>query len=392
MISVDKIKVFVVERDDELRNEVEEMLSNVEYIILAGEADSGKSATDQMERNSVDVLLIGAVEEGDKYMTAEKISLEFPEMAIVIIEDKLTEETMHKAFLAGAKDVAIRPFIPSKLVDTIYNANQYMKTKVHIHRDSNVKVKTGMGRVFTVFSTKGGAGKTFIAVNLAVSLVKITGKRVALLDFDLDFGNVALALNIIPKYTVADVVDEIKNIDQHYIENYLIPHDSGVKVLPSNAQPMVNEFINAEDIDTILRTVQSVFDYVVVDMPGRFYKPVNPAFAVADKLIVVTTPEMASVRNVKAALATLKELNYPRTKIRLVLNKVGRNDAIKQKDIEATLNYDVFAILRADYKKAPFSMNIGTPLVLRRSTANLSKDINHLARKLIEDSEKKKDK
>lgn len=388
---MDKIKVFVVEEDIEFRNEVEEMLANVDYITLAGESVSLKDAVGQLERNGVDVVLMGAIEEGDTYLAAEKLYAEFPETAIVILEEKLSEEIMHRAFIAGIKDIVIKPVVPSKLVDSIFNANNFLKTKAPAKKDNGIKSKTGLGHVFTIFSTKGGVGKSFIAVNLAVALAKLSGKRVALLDFDLDFGNIALALNIVPKYTVSDVVDEIMNVDQHYIENYLIPHDSGIKVLPSNTQPMINEFINAEDIDIILRTIQSVFDYVVVDMPGRFYKPVNPAFAVADRLLIVTTPEMSSVRNVKAALAMLKELNYPRTKIRLILNKVDRRDAIKYKDVETTLGYDIFAAIRADYARAAASMNIGIPVVTRKVGSVISRDINHLAKKLIDDCEEKKE-
>ena len=389
-MNMDKIKVFIVEKDITVRNEIEEMLSNVEYITLAGEADSMKSTTEQMARNTVDVLLIGAVSETDKYAVSEKLCLEFPETAIIMLEERLTEETMHKAFVTGAKDVIIKPVIPSKLVDSIYNVHQSYKTKSPVRKETNPRVKSGLGQVYTVFSTKGGVGKTFVSVNLAVALAKLTSKRVALVDLDLDFGNAALALNILPKYTVIDVVDEIKNIDSNYIENYLIPHDSGIKVLPANAQPMVNEFVNAEDIDIILKTVRSVFDYVVVDMPGRFYKPVNSAFALADKLIIVTTPEMASIRNVKASLAVLKDLNYPRSKIRLLLNKASRNDSVKLKDIEATLNYDVFASLKADYKEANYSMNVGIPLLSKKTAGILSKDIKHFTKKLIEESETKK--
>jgi len=120
-------------------------------------------------------------------------------------------------------------------------------------------------------------------------LAKTPDKRVCLVDLDLDFGNVALALNIVPRYTILDIVDEIRNIDQDLIESYLVPHESGIKVLPANAKPQINEFVNAEHIERILRALQGNFDYVVVDMPARFYEPVNPAFQFADALFMVTT-------------------------------------------------------------------------------------------------------
>lgn len=392
MNAMDKIKVLVLDVVSEERNKVAQMLLNVEYITVIGEVESSTEAVELIENNNIDVVLVGSAVEDDGYAVSEKLSSEYPELAIVIMDEKLQEETMHKAIFSGAKDVLIRPIVPARLVDSIYKANQHMKTKVLVHKESVPKTRrrASAGQVYTVFSTKGGVGRTFIAINLAVALAKTTGKRVVLVDLDLDFGNAALALNIVPKFTIADIVDDIRNIDQDFIESYLIPHESGIKVLPANAQPMMNEFINAGDIDVILKTLQNAFDYVVVDMPGGFSETVNPAFAVADKLLIVTTPEVASVRNVKAALITLGELNYPKSKIKVILNKVAKGDRIKLKDVETTLNQDVLAALRADYKEVISSLNLGIPFVIKNSSRPLTKDFVTLVKKLVDNTELKR--
>lgn len=394
MNSMDKIKVLILDTESEERTEIAQMLQNVEYIVLAGETGSAAEAAEVIEGNGIDVVLIGSGTEDDGYEVSEKLFAEYPEIAIVIIEDKLQEETMHKAFFSGAKDVLIRPVVPAKLVDSIYRANQHMKTKVLVHKESVPKVRrrSGVGQVFTIFSTKGGVGRTFISINLAAALAKSTGKKVVLVDLDLDFGNVALALNIVPKFTIADIVDDIRNIDQDYIESYLIPHESGIKVLPANSQPMMNEFINAGDIDVILRTLQNAYDYVVVDMPGRFSETVNPAFAIADKLLIVSTPEIAAVRNIKASLITLGELNYPKSKIKIILNKVSKSDKIKTKDVETTLNQEILATLRNDEKEAVASLNLGIPYVFKDSSRPLSKDFYNLVKKIIDNTEMKRHK
>lgn len=392
MNSMDKIKVLIVDLVSEERNEIAKMLLNVEYISLIGEVESSAETVEVIENNNIDVVLIGSKVEEDGYAVSERLFAEYPELAIIVLEDKLQEETMHKAFFSGAKDVLIRPIVAAKLVDSIYKANQHMKPKVLVHKESAPKVrrKTGQGQVYTVFSTKGGVGRTFIAINLAVALAKTTGKKVVLVDLDLDFGNAALALNVVPKFTIADIVDDIRNIDQDFIESYLIPHESGIKVLPANSQPMMNEFINAEDIDVILRTLQSAFDYVIVDMPGSFSETINPAFAVADKLLIVTTPEVAAVRNVKAALIMLGELNYPKSKIKVILNKVGKGDKIKLKDVETTLGQDVLAPLRVDYKEVISSLNLGIPFVIKNSSRPLTKDFVNLVKRLVDSTELKR--
>lgn len=384
---MDRIKVLILEVTQEERNTLSEILNNVDYIVLAGEADSIDEAVDIIEDTIVDVVLLGSGIEEDGYKVAEKLSIEYPELSIVMLEDELKEETMHKAIFAGAKDVLIKPYTPSKLVDTIYRVHQLMKKKVMVHKDNSSKgrKKSISGQVFTIFSTKGGVGKTFISINLAVSLAKQTGKRVVLVDLDLDLGNAALALNILPKFTISDIIDDIRNIDADLIESYLIPHESGIKVLPANSTPQISEFINADHIDIILRTLQSSFDYVVVDMPGRFYEPLNPAFAIADKLFIITTPEVSTVRNVKASLMTLSELNYPKSKIKIILNRLDSKGEIKSKDVEATLGQSIYSVIAADYRDAISSLNQGIPIVIKNPRDSITKGINSFAKKIIDD-------
>jgi pilus assembly protein CpaE len=383
---VENIKVLIVEVLQEQRNSIIDILSNVEYIKIVGEADSIGETFKQLEEKSADVILIGAKVSGDGYKVSEKVNLEYPGVSVIMIDESFKDDTIHKAIFAGAKDVLVYPFTPLKLVDTIYRYHEVLKQKSVTHRENPLKVKKQayLGNVITVFSTKGGVGKTFIAINLAVALQKETGKRVVLVDLDLDFGNASLALNLEPKFTLSDVVDDIKNIDQDSIEGYLMPHASGIMVLPANAKPQITEFINAQHIDIILKTLQKSFDYVIVDMPARFYEPVNPAFVAADKLLMVTTPEISTIRNVKSALITLNELNYPKSKVRIILNRADSKGFIKTKDVETTLNQNIYGSINFDYKTAVASLNEGISVVEKNTRKGMGKEFKELAKKIIE--------
>jgi pilus assembly protein CpaE len=384
---MENIKVLIVEVLQEQRNSIIDILSNVEYIKIVGEADSIGETFKQLEEKNADVILIGAKVSGDGYKVSEKVNLEYPGVSVIMIDESFKDDTIHKAIFAGAKDVLVYPFTPVKLVDTIYRSHEVLKQRSVIHRENPLKVKKQayLGNVITVFSTKGGVGKTFIAINLAVALQKETGKRVALVDLDLDFGNASLALNIEPKFTLSDVVDDIKNIDQDSIEGYLMPHESGIMVLPANAKPQITEFINAQHIDIILKTLQKSFDYVIIDMPARFYEPVNPAFVVADKLLMVTTPEISTIRNVKSALITLNELNYPKSKVRVILNRADSKGLIKTKDVETTLNQNIYGSINFDYKTAVSSLNEGISVVEKNAKKGMGKEFKELAKKIIEE-------
>jgi pilus assembly protein CpaE len=384
---MENIKVLVVEVSQEQRTNIMDILSNVEYIKLVGEANSIEESLKKLEEKYADVVLIGCGVSGDGYKAAEKVSAEHPEAAVIIIEDDFEEDTLHKALFAGAKDVLVYPYTPTKLVDTIYRANELLKKKAVVHREniSKAKKQTSLGNVTTIFSTKGGVGKTFISINLAAALQKLSGKKVALVDLDLDFGNTALALNIDPKFTISDVVDDIKNIDRDLIESYLIHHECGISILPANAKPQINEFINQEHIQLILRMLQKSFDYIVIDMPARFYEPVNPAFVVADNLFMVTTPEISTIRNVKSAIMTLRELNYPLSKIKIILNRADSSGLIKAKDVETTLNHDIYGTINLDHKTAVSSLNAGIPIVEKNIKSGMGKEFMNLAKKIIQD-------
>ncbi len=146
-------------------------------------------------------------------------------------------------------------------------------------------------------------------INLAASLAKNQEKRVVLVDLDLDFGNAALALNLYPKFTISDIVDDIRHIDSDLIESYLVPHESGIKVLPANLQQQMNEFINADHIRIIIEALRESFDYIIIDMPARFFETIMPALALADHLLVITTPEISSVRD-QSLIGNIKRIEF----------------------------------------------------------------------------------
>lgn len=383
---MDTIKVLILTNNLEERFEIENILSNVEYITLTKDVEMPEEAFAVIDTETVDVLLVSKDYDDDGYAFAERVTTQFIDKAVIILETELQEETMHRALFSGAKDVILMPVKPNKLVDSIYKANKLTQKRIEYHKASPAKQRraSGYGQIYTLFSTKGGVGKTFLSVNLAVTLAKKTNKKVALLDFDLDFGSIALALNLQPRYTISDVVDDIRNLDPEYLDTYMTSHESGVKVLAANIEPRLNEFINGEHIQVILKQLQAAYDYIIIDMPSRFYDPINPAFIFAEKLFLITTPEVATVRNIKGAISTLSDFNYPKAKINVILNKQSRHSEIRPKDIEKTLGYEIKSIIPADFKKATSTMNQGVPYVTRYSRASISKSLQNMAKQIIQ--------
>lgn len=384
---MNKMKLMLLADTESDRQNIMGILKNIDYVNVIGDYTDEEAAWDSLERSSAEIMLLGAGVNGEGYDFAERISAIHPELGIIMLESELLEETMHNALFSGAKDVLVKPLEPEKVASAIYRIHQLNERKAALQNNAtNKKIrKRDLGQVYTVFSTKGGVGKTFVSINLAASLAKKQDARVVLLDLDLDFGNAALALNLFPKFTISDVVDDIRNIDSDLIESYLMPHESGIKVLPANLQQQMNDYMNAEHIRIILESLRESFDYIVVDMPARFVDKVMPALALADTLLVVTTPEISSVRNVKALLATLMDLNFPQSKVKIILNKEQIRGDIKQKDIELTLNKKVDAAIGFDYQKVLSSLNRGIPLVSEYPKNVVSKNIEKLCLRIVQD-------
>jgi pilus assembly protein CpaE len=377
---LEMIKVLIVSDQQGERENIVDALSNVDYISLIDGAGTAEQALEILEQRHVDVVLVEAYIAGNGYKLTEKITELFPGVAVIIIERELREETMRAALFSGAKDVLLLPFTPSSLVNVIYRIHQAEKKKLDLQKGKPMAHRQARrGVLITVFGTKGGIGKTFVAINLAVALSQQNDNSVALVDLDLDFGNAALAMNIIPRFTISDVVSEISHLDQDLLESYLIPHGSGIKLLAADAEPQVNEFVTAEHVSLILKTLQSTYDYVVVDMPARFYEPVDPALQEADLLLLLATPEVVTLRNIKSCLNTLAHFKYPMAKIKLLLNKVDSRDDIKIRDVEATLNNRIFAVLQEEHRLVCSSMNQGIPVVSLYPRSKISRGLNDLA-------------
>lgn len=386
----EKIRVLVFDVSGNERDTLVNMLNNVEYIVLDEETENFQEAERQIEDHDIDVVLVGADVEDDGYEIVERLYEKFSDIAIIILEGEINEESLHRAFFVGAKDIIYSPYKLENVIDSIYKAYQNIKSPTNkINKsESRIKKKTGIGQLYTVFGAKGGIGKTFIALNMAVMIKKITGKRVALVDLDLELGNISLALNIKPESTISDLLDDIRNIDQEYIESYLIAHESGISVLASGSMLMSDEYVHSEDIEVILQILKTNFDYVIVDMPSRFDEKINPTFLISDKIFIVITPEVAALRNTKMAMVTLEDLRIQKAKIFLLLNKVEKKDMIRKKDVEETLNKEVFASFTLDNKNALSSINLGTPVVLNKSARIFESEFTNFVNHILETKQK----
>ncbi len=243
-----------------------------------------------------------------------------------------------------------------------------------------VKEGPRMGRLFSVFSPKGGSGATTFAVNLAVAIHQLTRKRTLIVDLDLELGETALLLGMEPRFSSVDLVRNYHRVDEGLLASYIERDKSGVELLSAPYQPADFQSVDGEKIGSILRFLKEQYDYVVIDAPKTLNPVTLNAFEASDQILLLSTADLQSLRNVTRSLPLLKGLagSRPDDWIRLVVNRYNPDLPITVGEVERTLGMKVYWALRNDYRPVMESINEGRPAVLGKKSIYAS-DVRELA-------------
>jgi len=241
------------------------------------------------------------------------------------------------------------------------------------------------GTLMLIFSAKGGTGSTTVAANLATELHKLSRKRTLLVDLDLELGESALVMGIEPKFSVVDLVRNFHRVDSRLLASYIERHETGVEILSAPYQPADYEAVSADRVRQVLQFLKRHFDYIVVDAPKTFTPATMGAFEEADRVYLVTTADIPSLRNLTRCVQLIRSFGRakPDSWIRLLVNRFDPNQVVTTAEIEKTLGIEIFWTLRNDYKAVMNSINTGRPVVSDPRSA-FAKDIRALASNLTD--------
>lgn len=365
------------------REDIKRLLYFEEDIKVVGEAADGEEALRLTETLQPDVVLMDInMPRMDGIQATELISMQFPEVAVVIISIQGEQEYLRKAMAAGARDYLVKPFNSSELAETIRRAGAFHKKRqVHFSGGQVAGAPPQParipGKVVTLFSTKGGVGRTTLACNLAVALAQGTGQKVVLVDLDLAGGDAAVLLNMPTKGTVTEVIQEPDYTDPSLLESYLAPHFSGINALLSPADPEQAETVTGAQVTAILQTLKKSYDYVVVDTCAYLNEVVVGTLEAADQVLVLVTQDLPALKHARLNIDILERLNF-HNKIKLVLNKT-RPDVLKPSELEKSLNFSLWHAVPDEEKIVLPSINRGMPFVLAEAGSAISQSIFELA-------------
>jgi len=337
------------------------------------------------------IVYLFPLDEVDTYELCGELSLEFP-YATIVLMFKQAELNYKKAMFVGATDSIVIPTSSIDLKNCIYKVKGVASLRAEkMVKKNSTKNRKEPTEIITICSGKGGVGKTTLTVNLATQLANF-GKRVAILDLDLQFGDVNIFLNVKSRKTIYDWAMEYNGNKHAKINRYLSKFQDNLSFVSAPVCPEQADIITGEHIEDILEQLSLDYEVIVIDTPPLFTEPVLAALNKTSKILIPTTPNLTTIKNVKTTISTLKQLDWD-TKSHVILNRATEaKKIISRKEIEEIINKEIWEVIPSDYKTSLTSINFGIPFVNVHPSKNISKAIVKIVNKLEINYEKKKTK
>jgi pilus assembly protein CpaE len=306
---------------------------------------------------------------------------EHTRVPLIVVASGEASTLLDDALSADVSDVLLLPALTENVVFAIRKAT-------HAPRRAASAGKRE-GRIITVFSPKGGTGKTVIATNLAAALAKQEARRTLLLDLDLQFGDAAIMLGIEPEKTIFDFVNAPGELDPDKLAGYTTKHKSGLDILPAPLRPEDAELVTEAKLGRLLEVARACYDVIVVDTSPFFHGPMLATLDRTDDLLLVCSLDVPTLKNVRLALSTLEMLSFPQARVSIVLNRANSKVGMKQREVEAALEQKVRYEVASD-RAVPVSVNKGVPAVMSEPGSDFSRAVEAMAKGMFPKDETKR--
>ena len=347
-------------------------LGEVDIIHEGKEFSKFLSLIQNYESDIVILNLYPSIEESIKL--AKQITRMFPEVNLIAVADTMDPSIILNVMRSRAREFLKQPVNKDELLAVVNSVFQ--------EKEAAQSQKRMATKIITLFGPKGGVGTTTIATNMAISLARHTKKDVLLVDLDLQFGNVALHMNVKSKHSILDVVTRIDQVEIPMLKTLMPKGTNGISVLPIPQNIEEAESIRPVHIEKLLFMLRKVFDYIIVDTHHRLDDVSVKAMDESNFVLLVTTLDVPSLFHTKRSLQLFQKMGYTMEKLFLVINRFNALSEFDMRSTEKMLDYPIFwCIPEHDYKSLITSINKGTPISSMSPNNSLSRNFLDMSMK-----------
>ena len=388
----DKIRVLIVDDVSETRENVKKLLQFEADVDVVGVARTGKEAIQVSQELNPDVVLMDInMPDMDGIAATEAIRAKQQAVQVVILSVQSDQNYMRRAMLAGARDFLTKPPMGDELISAIRRAGEMAQIeKEKVARVQQVAPVAGLpgsgvvyggkrGKIVVVYSPKGGTGCTTLAVNLALSL-KNADTRVALVDGNLQFGDVAVFVNEQGKNTVLDLAPRADELDAEIVEEVMVKHSAtGLHILAAPNRPEYADKVSSTQFSSMLEYLTQLYEYIIVDTAPYLTDLTLATIDISDVIILVTTQDIPAIKNSRLFLDLLNNLGVQRDRVMFVMNRFDKKSNITAERVADNLKQEIALVLPTDEPTAVKAVNRGVPFVLDNKNQPIARGVLALA-------------
>ncbi|MCK9485505.1 MAG: response regulator [Dehalococcoidia bacterium] len=345
-------------------------------LVVAAEAAYGAEATFLAVERAPSIILLSLEEPPMRGLTTiEALQRQIPQVPVVAYSSRAEPAFLRRAMRAGARDFLLKPMRPDDLAEAVQAALAQERA-----RGDETSEGRGLGTIVTVAGAKGGIGKSTLAVNLAVALRQSSGQDVALLDADVQFGDVGVMLDVetTAERCISFLARGAMEVSRQAVADCLVTHSSGVDVLGVFPEPQDWRVVGPERIARIATALAETHEYVVVDTPGTINELVAASVCEADIVLLVTSMELSSIKDTKTAVRILQSLEVDPGRIRLVINNSTDASTVTASDVAEATGLRVAQAIPHD-RHLGRSVQRGVPVLLEQPGGGFSRAVYEMA-------------
>jgi pilus assembly protein CpaE len=371
-------RVAIVDPSDSTRESLRNLLLGIDTVWLEAECARYEFFWELINQSNPDVAIISLDHDPARALQLiAQLSMDVPHLAVLAVSSRTDGPFILQTLRTGAKEFLTQPLVLEELLTAVNRVRSQSRSS---SPDINGMPGRVASTVIAVTGSRGGVGSTTVAVNVATSLAQDKHNSVVLIDLDLALGDADVALDVMPSYTLADVVMNIDRLDMTFLRGSLSKHSTGLALLPHPVQLDDASLIQEEHLERLLGLLRATYTHVVLDLSKSFRPTDITAMKLADTILMVAQLELSSIRNVVRLLMSINGDEGMSERVKVVLNRVGADEQeITQKKAEETMNKAVFWQVPNDSRNVLTSRNAGVPLVQYAPRSKAAHSLSGLA-------------